>query len=126
MIETKSPNPFWWRKSVAPELAQNYSLGMPLPGTKPGERGFDAMADIQDDVANLDSLYQTATSKSTRRLARLALQPLLLGAGMPPAEFDAKYPPEPEEPTTLEKTLVDMDKLKELAAMFTGRGTGEG
>jgi hypothetical protein len=125
MIETKSPNPFWWRKSVAPELAQNYSLGMPLPGTKPGERGFDAMADIQADVANLDSLYQTATSKSTRRLARLALQPLLLGAGMSPYEFDAKYPPEAPEPTTLEKAMVDMDKMQELIAMFQGKGPDE-
>jgi hypothetical protein len=126
MIDSKVPNPFWWRKSVAPELAQNYSLGMPLPGTKPGERGFDAMADIQADVANLDSLYQTATSKSTRRLARLALQPLLLGAGMSPYEFDKKYPPEAPEPTPLEEAIVNMDKMQEMIAMFSGKGPDEG
>ena len=55
MMEAKSP--FWWHQSTKFEKAPNYSLGQPLPGSKPGEYGYDSLADIQGHIENLSSLY---------------------------------------------------------------------
>jgi hypothetical protein len=110
MIETKSPNPFWWRKSVAPELAQNYSLGMPLPGTKPGERGFDAIEDMKEDVKILKELY-TSGGKESKRLARHALQPLLLAGGVSPVDFDRQFPEVDSDPMPVEEAQDNLQKL---------------
>ena len=120
MIEAKSP--FWWRQTARFEKAPNYSLGQPLPGSKPGEYGYDRAVDLQTDIENLSNLFHSDVSPSTKRIARLALEPLLVGAGMTPYEFERQYPKIAPEPTSFEKAGLDLKKVNQLIAFVNGVG----
>jgi hypothetical protein len=110
-------SPFWWQQNRQTVAAPLKTGAAPMP--KAFEFGYDEASDMRGNIENLRGLYETG-SKSTKRIARLALEPLLLARGMSPYDFNREFPAIEPEPTPLDEALLNIDKMNEMVKMFAG------
>jgi hypothetical protein len=108
-------SPFWWQQGGTTIKAPLKTGAAPMP--KAFEFGYDEASDMRGNIENLRGLYETG-SKSTKRIARLALEPLLLAQGMSPYDFNREFPPIEPDPTPLDEALLNIDKMNEMVKMF--------
>jgi hypothetical protein len=125
MIQDEKPPFSFWYQQNRPAVASPSQTGV-NPVAKQFEFGYDAASDMKGNIENLRGLYETG-GKSTKRIARLALQPLLMAQGMPLADFDREFPPIAPDPSPVDEALLNIKTMKQMMALFAGKPEpGEG
>jgi hypothetical protein len=117
IMDEKPPFSFWYQQNRAamPSVSQ---AGIDSQA-KQFEFGYDAASDMRGNIENLRGLYETG-GKATKRIARLALEPLLLAQGVSKYDFDREFPPIAPEPTSMERAALDLKKVNEIIDFVNG------
>ena len=116
--DEKPPFSFWYQQNrpAMPSLSQAGIDGQ----AKQFEFGYDPASDLRGNIENLRGLYETG-GKATKRIARMALQPILMAQGMPLTDFEREFPPIAPDPEPIETALLNIEKMKRMMALFAGR-----